>query len=278
MKIFPFLIVLILAGCINKKLHLSDTSIRYNSLSQYARVVLLLKNSKPVASGTGFFLKYKNRIYFITNYHVATGYNAFNSNQWADTDEILVSMPIDNKFIPIFPQRDFDIERRIHNYDYPDLYIVRLTFKSASDSLAVNFAEISEFVDTSFFNTTPNKVLMLGFPDESIDTNFVGHTNFVTTYLINNPDTLKGGFTTDASDDFKEIMIAKSTQINMLVGNTGIKGGMSGGPVFGEFKTKRKFIYRFLGVTFGGNTQIKVGKIIKARSLINFVDSIYRLE
>ena len=103
--------MLILSHCIslkNQRLKMKNlSSLEEDSLVNYSYLINGEENGEPHSSGTGFFIKYENKFYLVTNYHVLTGIDPF-KNKYTDgkknmnTSTFIVFRPVD-KALSILP-------------------------------------------------------------------------------------------------------------------------------------------------------------------------------
>src|SRR5437868_3054339 len=241
-----------------------------DSLVKYSYVVVRGENNDGYFSGTGFYIRNGSKIFFITNYHVATGYDARSSIVIRTQDSIKISFShadIPNVF-SLKPIRNKNEEFYIQDLIKPDLWVAGLDTQAVAKlSKGIKIFDVNDFIDEKYFDSIPRNVIIYGYPGNKISNEKV-KGELVMAYYIDNPDTLKNILTPGHNP--KEV-IDKFRNLYFLTSNSSLRPGMSGSPVYGEFLINGQLRLKFICVACGINSNLKTGEIIKASQVIKAV-------
>jgi len=248
----------------------------YDSLKTHSRFVVLFKNRKQVTNGTGFFLRFGGKVFFVSNYHTATGFNPFQNIQIAECDQIAVCINPDStyQFATFEIKRNKVLEDKIKRLDYPDLFVIEVDTKTHNFPERWKEIDVSTLIDSSYYDIVPNRVLVFGFPEDKNPKLTIGNGEWVITSYRSDYDTLKSIFTPNEAlgiVDFNTY-IFRYKGLNFMIDRGTTREGMSGSPVFGEFEAGTAKTYKLLGVLFGGNTILNIGEVVRIKKVLEIID------
>jgi hypothetical protein len=234
---------------------------RLDSLKAFSYFVdLPVKNGKDHA--TGFFVKYKNDTFFISNYHIFTSSDVTNKkrldNSW---DELRIRID-KNNWYTINIQSIKSKFPFINNTETPDVFAYKCKgFKSKI--FIVTLTELNEY-------SLIDSCITWGYPAEQFFPN--------NSYKNDVPFLVKSAL-------YKDIVTTEKGLIKKHIGCIipGGYKGMSGSPVFGltNDDAKKKTTFILLGVYFNENYQPSLGKtmgfFVKSNEIITFIEKNYYL-
>ncbi len=178
-------------------------------------------------------------------------------------------------YVILKTSRDTALEERMHFLEKPDLIVYQVTDKiSASD---VNILDIDETLSGS----KPLRVFMVGCPSdknrlpffmpntESAVALYQPSYNLLYSAIVQ--DSLPSGWT-------KSDYVQRFSNLNFLVSSHFFREGMSGSPVFGEYRVDGRVRIKFMGIAFGRYIVTRneggVGEIVKANQLQKYLDGL----
>ena len=229
-----------------------------DSLKKYSYFVNgYLKGAWSNGSGTGFFIKKDKKIFFVTNYHVYTGYDPITQeNQPCDTISIRLKTVKDSLFIKLPSNRDSLIEKKIKGLEIGDLVALRLNKTQIKVCNSIGLFDVTQLLDTSYLNLSPANIFFYGFPSKEVT------YSKLSKMLVPLGQISYSKFKKIDSSVYNKIsrrnyiITDTSFQINYrkvycLFSNLST-GGMSGSPIFGEYNIKGIVEYRLIGIVRGG--------------------------
>ncbi len=268
MKIVAFVWVYLLASSCASQ----DKNINTDSLKKYSYFANGYYKGAWSGSGSGFFIKKQNRLFFVTNYHVYSGYDAISKHYTpADALSIRVISTTDSLFVTIPVNRDSSIESKINSLNRADLIVLEIDKELYKIPSTIKTFDLTQFVNTSGSKKVPNNIFIYGYPSDRVTYNKSSQ------FLVPLGEAIYEKYKEADSLTYKKIQRSSLSVINelftqkycelnfILLGATS-RGGMSGSPVFGEFKKKGKVKYKLIGILRGGTSNMI--EIIEVNQLV----------
>ena len=242
----------------------SKSQSSYDSLNKYCYLFYGKASDNSFFSGTGFFYRVHNKLFFLSASHCFTNRDIINckqdDNPYPDTMSIVIGQ---NKFYPIDIRNIKKKSKCEPYYSKADIYVYQIKNNK------LNVYSIENFV--SFDTVKIEKVIVLGF-------NTHGKSSADSSYYIKIKSTnCIPSFTTNPYKTTYLIPLKLNDSINYQINTKGtpIAEGYSGSPVFFESsilsngKTTNKIA--FGGMVIAGNSSINLGTVVKAFSIIQAV-------
>jgi len=228
-------------------------------LKQYSFVLIKrYANGNFAGDGTGFFLRYKSKLYFITNKHVAY------ENKPSSLHIGLKDGRTYNIFVRNHPQDSFT-NKMLDNIDLAAFPI---------KENGISFPEVSDFVDLQYADKTPNEYVLWGYIGDTLNKSKADlHNTLFQGKYLNEDSLIRKNITYDSS---KYTIIQFKNQfkkIHFFIPFRVYKG-LSGSPVFGIFNKNGRKIVTFLGVVNLGLEGGKIGKGINAKTILDYLDDL----
>lgn len=265
--LLQFLIVQFLAQQSLAQNTLNDTLHKYSYFTNG-----YLKGAWSNGSGTGFFFKKGKATFFVTNYHVYTGYDPITQeNQPCDTIAIRLKTDKDSFFIKVPSKRDSIIERRIKSLLIADLVTIKLNKLQAKFCDSIGTFEVKKLFGNDYITQQPNAIFFYGFPSNKVTYSKsskmlvpIGETSYTKSQEIN--DTVYN-LISKVNYTLTDTSFQKKYRKQYFLMSSVSKGGMSGSPVFGEYVINGRTQYRLIGVLRGGakglSEIVKIDQLLK---------------
>lgn len=245
----------------------SHAQIKTDSLLNYSlKVIGTDKNRRGIGNGSGFIIKYDNRFFFVSNYHVITGKDPVTGLKLdgiRDTCSYIAiqfrymhtEKKLNNLVLPLF---DSAGRKMYSTYKYGqrevlDIAIIPIELSSFLDIRDTSYA--MSFFDSTFENKGNKPAIVVGFPDgEEID-GWAPNVKVVMLAQFNIPNRVRNPFLF-----FKQ--------------NT--RHGMSGSPVF--FHDQKADLNTLIGINFGGSggEDVVKGMAVNIREVIRLISAMTR--
>ncbi len=225
----------------------------HDSLSKYS--YLVQTNDKGLKSqATGFFARYRDRLFFITAAHCLTGWDPFTFQRienYPDTVFIRLSNDTSNvKYLPLPIAGIKKTSKPFREYESPDVYVVEI-----KDSKKYSVFSVEQYFEEEVQCDLARTVFVTGYP----------HAKGSTDYLRDRQQPCTSAETLDPSyciDSFRP-EINLFDQLNYFTNfKDSVTGpGLSGAPAY--LLTEHKTIV-FGGIYIGGTIKaIRTGMIVR---------------
>lgn len=134
-----------------------------DSLSKYSYLVQT-NNKQSKSQATGFFVRYRHRLFFITAAHCLTGWDPFGFKQIENfPDTVFIRLSNDTsklKFLPLPVLRIKKTAKPFHVYENPDVYVVEI-----KEAKKYRVFSIEQFFEGEVQCDLAKTVWLYGYPD-----------------------------------------------------------------------------------------------------------------
>lgn len=167
------LIILLVQLMSSTKIYSQQDSLRFDELIDYSFIINGKSNSEFQTSGTGSILKYKDKFYLITNFHVLTGKDSKTNEKFPDLKDTNSAISIifqnadrKSKFIVIiYPIYNSKGEELFRTYMFKNQIIdISVLPIDVPEKVLKSFFEIND-LDTTWSYEPDKKVSFWGFPN-----------------------------------------------------------------------------------------------------------------
>lgn len=244
---------------------------------KYSFPIVLTYKGNFAGAGTAFYYKQGNTFYLVSCRHLFSGINSFNpqnnpnlaDNVWFNVDAGSVgSVPL--------AEFSVDLKRFIDLHKEPDLYKLKLYNFNGTAAITIN-----DMIDSLYYNKVPERVFCYGYDGQLVEKT----PNFDEIYKMP-PILLCGTYVT-----YKDWLLKKFPNMKFTEGQNYLnqelskrfffisaegKNGMSGSPVFGEYKVNvngsPSYVYKLIGVFEGEELDTKFTWVTKVEYLVDYMN------
>lgn len=228
--------------------------------------------------GTGFLYKSGAKVFIVTNYHIR-GMNPFDAEILYDADTLYLKYQLLNtneyRIAKVkINSGEHDSIRVFKPHEDLDLYGVELNPIPKN----ANLNYINDFIDRNYFDKIPDSLIVYGFSTPggfSADSFYSKQSLFKGDYQTNFIDldsTLRHDYPSQLELIYRAVPMFKE---NYFLSAPMAEHGYSGSPAFGIFKTDSNTLYKFMGVIFGSQGQLKKTWGINPKTFVEWATKLH---